>query len=684
MMPRKFQNLDLVLLFFIFASLSAIAQISTDDSLGTPAQTLTGPDFNIGQDLGKRAGNNLFHSFQDFNINAGESATFTGDADLQRVISRVTGGNISTIDGLLKSEIPNADFYFTNPAGFFFGPNAAIDIDGAFHVSTADYLKFGENETFFSQPLENEVLSTQAPTAYGFLDAEIGKITFEHSLLNLDAEKSFSVIGGDIQASGIKGLDVLGTIIIVPGGDVNLISLASVGEVQINTKESDISTFNLESFTELGNIFFEDRSRISVDGIGGGNIKVYGNNLTILSSQFQSVTRGQFQGGNIQINLTGSLDILKGGLILMGTVAGGNAGDLEFIAKDILIDGANSINPTGLFSQTDSESGGDGGDISISSASLAVINNGLIISRTDGDEIGGKGGDISINADSFGVIGGGWIDARSNSNAAGGDIVINTIDFFLNNDAKVTAITQKKGDGGNITISTGKLIFENNTQIDAATLGEGEGGNIAVRADILSAAEGSRIRASTQGDGNGGNLNVTTGSVFLKGILTQLGVNTFSKQNGGNAGELNLITSTLEVQDGATISGTTNGDGNAGTIQIDSDLITIDRHGLTEGGDFTTGIFSNTQSNGEAAGNAGNIIIDTRKLELLGGGQVSSDSRSIGNGGSIQINAESILIDGNQSNSISGIVAVSNPSINSETIVSSGNAGEIEIKCTKS
>ena len=48
------------------------AQIRTDASLGHSAQTLTGPNYLIPQTLGKQAGNNLFHSFQTFNIQMGE------------------------------------------------------------------------------------------------------------------------------------------------------------------------------------------------------------------------------------------------------------------------------------------------------------------------------------------------------------------------------------------------------------------------------------------------------------------------------------------------------------------------------------------------------------------------------------------------------------------------------------
>ena len=122
--------------------LATLAQIRTDASLGHAAQTLTGPAYAIPESMGKLAGSNLFHSFQTFNINSGESAAFsTTSAGIQNVISRVTGGAMSFINGPLSLAAASArpNFYFINPAGITFGLGASIDIPGAFHVSTADY-----------------------------------------------------------------------------------------------------------------------------------------------------------------------------------------------------------------------------------------------------------------------------------------------------------------------------------------------------------------------------------------------------------------------------------------------------------------------------------------------------------------------------------------------------------------
>ena len=116
--------------------------------MGPPAQSLVGPDFAIPDTLGRTEGANLFHSFEQFNILLNQSATFTGPAAIDNVISRVTGPDASNINGLLSSTIPTADFYFINPNGVMFGDAARLDVQGSFYASTADTLRLADGSEF--------------------------------------------------------------------------------------------------------------------------------------------------------------------------------------------------------------------------------------------------------------------------------------------------------------------------------------------------------------------------------------------------------------------------------------------------------------------------------------------------------------------------------------------------------
>ncbi len=161
------------LVLAMLTSRMALAEVSTDGTLGRRV-TRTGPNFAIGADLGQVRGRNLFHSFERFNIDTGGRVTFTGPGGIKNVISRVTGGERSSIDGTLASTIPGADFYLLNPAGILFGPNARLDVKGAFHASTADELRFADGAVFSALDTAGSTLSVAEPQAFGFLGATPG------------------------------------------------------------------------------------------------------------------------------------------------------------------------------------------------------------------------------------------------------------------------------------------------------------------------------------------------------------------------------------------------------------------------------------------------------------------------------------------------------------------------------
>jgi filamentous hemagglutinin family protein len=140
-------RLGLPLLTALLTATPVQAQIVTDGSVG-PKVSLSGGEIKIGADLGSRRGDNLFHSFEKFGIATGQTATFTGPGAIRNVISRVTGGEVSNIDGTLASRVGQADLYFLNPAGVMFGPKATLDVPGSFHVSTAHELRFADGVSF--------------------------------------------------------------------------------------------------------------------------------------------------------------------------------------------------------------------------------------------------------------------------------------------------------------------------------------------------------------------------------------------------------------------------------------------------------------------------------------------------------------------------------------------------------
>src|SRR5918992_2216496 len=221
------------------------AEVTLDGSLGpTGPIPLVNQNFEIPDTVGQTVGTNLFHSFGVFNINTGESATFTGPSSIENVLGRVTGGSSSFIDGLLRTQFENAspNLFLLNPAGVLFGPNASLDVQGSFHVSTADYLKLGDGGRFEATNPENSVLTVAPPEAFGFLgERQPAGIAVQGSRLQVPAGETLSVVSGDIRIADGS--------LYAPGGRIDMVSVASPGEVLPNAPD-----LGVDSFEQLGRI----------------------------------------------------------------------------------------------------------------------------------------------------------------------------------------------------------------------------------------------------------------------------------------------------------------------------------------------------------------------------------------------------------------------------------------------
>ncbi len=107
--------------------------IPATDGTGTIVISPDGRVFNITG--GTQAGANLFHSFEQFGLDQGQTADFQANPSIQNILGRVVGGDASVIDGLIKVTQTNANLYLINPTGILFGPNARLDVPGSFTAS---------------------------------------------------------------------------------------------------------------------------------------------------------------------------------------------------------------------------------------------------------------------------------------------------------------------------------------------------------------------------------------------------------------------------------------------------------------------------------------------------------------------------------------------------------------------
>ena len=103
---------------------------------------LTGNQFDITGGTRSQNGQNLFHSFKDFNLDAGQVANFVSNPKIQNILGRINGGNASVINGLLKVSGGNSNLFLLNPSGIIFGKNASLDVPAAFSATTANGIQF--------------------------------------------------------------------------------------------------------------------------------------------------------------------------------------------------------------------------------------------------------------------------------------------------------------------------------------------------------------------------------------------------------------------------------------------------------------------------------------------------------------------------------------------------------------
>jgi filamentous hemagglutinin family protein len=641
---------------------------------------------------GARRGSNLFHSFFEFNVNSGQQVYFANPANISNIIGRVTGGNLSRIEGLLGVS-GNANLFLINPNGIVFGSGARLDIRGSFFASTSDRIVFPDGYAYSTtNPDSPPLLTVNAPLGLASWLPNAGTIASTGNLsvgqdlvlagANLDLQGQLQA-GSNLTLTGIDSL-IIRNSRLSSGGDLVLRSNNPVNGdgrffaggnfrvEQIDGNLGSLTTLQDAVFETGGNFSIADYTGASLQILAGGSVTIPGT-ITIIGAggAFNDSVISLSDGTNLAINgtiqptvdiragisqfsgISAASNLVNSAQITLGNII--NPGGLVFVSNQLQPNqNLGSISLESINTTTDPAMGIDGGSVAIDSRGQITFQN---IDVSGGDRttfsVGGNGGDVTILARndifmpslssiySFGLRGGN-ITLKS-------DTAIIQEGAPLNLDRSV--FSQIENDtfdsvqGGDIQLTAPSIILGGN--IFASNEGEGRSGNIIITTDSL-LSDQAWINTQTFGPGDAGDTRIFARS-FTANPNSLIGSATFSA-NGGNGGNVLIESQTLAILGGAQIASATLGVGNAGDLNINAENITVSGFltpdlAASLGGYAPSAIFSTAQPG--AVGNSGKITINTSRLTITNGGLVGTTAFGIGNAGDININAsDSINVDG--------------------------------------
>ncbi len=683
------------------------AQVTLDGTTGSAGElSLTGPTYDIKSEYGEQAGTNLFHSFEQFSISKGKVANFGVSPETQNIISRVTGGSHSWIDGTLRStisgtsDISGANLYLLNPAGVMFGPHASLDMGGSFHVSTADYLHMGENEVFYTDPLENGILSAARPTAFGFLDNNIAPISVQGrgeiseqewkeiakqewkeeewkeiaelewrdnpTGLHVREGETISLIGGDIKITdgtfyrrekldkegnqvyeiqfdeyGMPVRDGNDNPIIVRDEDGNPVPEIEIKRVGLNAPEGRINIASLVSEGEVGT----DMSSISARQLG--NIEISENSL---------IDVGGERAGNIFIR--GGKFFAENSFIHAITTGEKDGGEINIHTNGNM----SFINGAGINGSTEGK--GNGSSV-VLNASGSVVFSGenqeegrtcaISIKTLSEDEDAGNSGSLRINGENISFENGSIISTNTMGKGDAGNVTLiagQSVNFTgrgsdnaNNRFGGLFAIVRAEstgGNSGNVFIETGDLLVTDGNHIFTSAYGPGESGNITVRAAGKIIVDG--VHSSGSSYGWGSTINASSNP-------------NFEDMTSGDSGKITLEADELILKNGGYIAsssiapvGTEGGRGGEINIKARSiSLSGVNPHGENADG-FGSGIYARSKGVKDNVGSGGKITIESESLTIENGAVISSSTFSNSMGGDIIIKVnDSVYIGGDSS-----------------------------------
>jgi filamentous hemagglutinin family protein len=431
-------------------------------------------------------------------------------------------------------------------------------------------------------------------------------------------------------------------------------------------------------------------------GTGAGPILVEGSQLAVLPGETLALVGGD-------IRLTGRANLTApGGRIELGSVTGGRV-DLLFANPHSGLNYENVSNFANLSIagvNLDVAAAG-GGSITLNAENITLANNTVLSAGIREIESAAPAGNITLNATEAIAITNSTVTNSVQPRAVGdsGNITLTANRATLRS-ASILSSTTGTGNAGRVSLNVEDTLFLSEINPDtrlSSTIGSlvsqgarGNSGGLIITAGSVMLQDGATLDSSTLGNGNAGNIDLTVRDrLSLRGLnrnslLGSSLITSVVGQGGrGNGGNIAITAGEVSLEDGAVLSASSFGGGNAGNITLTVDdrlslsgrnsnpllgssLITsvVGLEGRGRGGNITItadaafledGAILSTGNFGE--GSAGDITLTVSdRLSLsginnsplvLGSSSISSviGPSVVGNGGNITIQAGSLTLD---------------------------------------
>ncbi|WP_051056132.1 filamentous hemagglutinin N-terminal domain-containing protein [Cylindrospermum stagnale] len=600
------------------------------------------------------------------------------------------------IPGLTPDPIPG----IVNPTDSSQPTSANIEIGNIYNLSgkqsnTGQILITNQyNPNALPGSIETGLISTYSDvdidsrgdiTTNGEIFTEIGKDTTSDNRIagdiRLIADGKIK-IGGSLLSQISEGNGVAGNITLKARGDitagdtekpVNIISTSNS-----NSNDQGFSIIRLES--SQGSVFL-DKVKLSTTNTGSnyaGDIRINAAEGKIeITNSPENDEQGKYLGlgiisngyfGIIDINAGNNVSITNANLTaqtpsnLPEPSISTNSGNINITSKNGNIEINNSFLTTLTQVSFDDDSKRiNGGNIDIRATSVSLTGGAQLSASTFGK---GDAGSIFLSAkDSVSLAGTGttvFSNVEAGGEGNGGNIDIRAASVSLTGGAQLQTVTKGIGNAGNIKIhDTDTVQFDGSTAFSTVEDGGvGNAGTIDISAASLSLTNGAQLQTlirqgqdgkpAGQGGKEPGKININvTGEVKIEGqgSLINSDVQPGAK---GDAGEIVITSGSLSITNGAQVSTSTSGEGNAGSVVVFAPKVVVSgtatNDQLRDFSDTTKlseGIFAKAD---QEKGIAGAIGILTNELRVEKGAEITVSSPK-GQAGNLTILAKKVLLN---------------------------------------